>query len=262
MPIKLHIDAETHIAEITLNRPDKMNSLTMDVIRKLFHYLDDIEKDDRVRAVILTGEGRAFCAGSDLNDRLNHTEEGSLPGTDAYLLDVRKSVNKLENLTKPVIAALNGHAIGGGLELALACDIRIASEKAKLGLTEVKVGAIAAAGGTQRLTRLVGLGRALELVLSGELIDGNEARRIGLVNKAVPAEQVMPTARALAGTIAERAPLAARLAKIAVKKGSEMRLEDALDLEAQYAYLLSKTADRAEGMKAFLEKRKPLFQGK
>ena len=262
MPISLNIDGQTHIAEITLNRPEKMNSLTMEVIKRLSHYLGEIEHDSRVRTVILTGAGKAFCAGSDLNDRLNHTADGPLPGTDAYLLEVRKSVNRLDVLTKPVIAALNGHAIGGGLELALACDIRIVAEKAKLGLTEVKVGAIAAAGGTQRLTRLVGLGQAMELVLSGDLIDGHEAMRIGLVNKAVSAEMVMPTARALAKVIAQRAPLAVRMAKIAVKKGLEMRLDDALDVEAQSAYLLSKTSDRAEGMKAFLEKRDPIFYGK
>lgn len=262
MPIKLHINEKAHVAEITLNRPEKMNSLTMEVIKKLYQYLDDLEKDDRVRVIILTGEGKAFCAGSDLNDRLSFTVQGDLPGTDAYLLEVRKSVNKLESLSKPVIAALNGHTIGGGLELALACDIRIAAEKAKLGLTEVKVGAIAAAGGTQRLTRLVGLGQALELVMSGELIDGIEAKRIGLVNRAVATEVVMQTARDLAQTIAQRAPLAARMAKLAVKKGAEMRLEDALDLESQYAYLLSKTEDRAEGMKAFLEKREAVFKGK
>lgn len=262
MSISMHIDEQTHIAEIRLNRPEKLNALTMEIILLLRQFLDEAEKDERVRVVILTGAGKAFCTGSDLNDRLNHTAPGPLPGTDAYLLAVRASVNKLEALSKPVIAALNGHAVGGGLELALACDIRIASEKAKLGLTEVKVGAIAAAGGTQRLPRLIGIGPALEIVLSGELIEGAEAQRIGLVNRAVPPEQVMEVARTLAGKIAERAPLAVRMAKAAVRKGVEMRLSDALDLEAHYAYLLSKTEDRAEGMTAFLEKRPPVFTGK
>ncbi len=175
---------------------------------------------------------------------------------------VRASVNKIEKLAKPVIAALNGHAIGGGLEVALACDMRIASERAKFGLTEVKVGTIAAAGGTQRLPRLIGVGLAMEIILSGELIEANEALRIGLVNTVVPAEQVLDAAWALAEKIAKRAPLAVRLAKAAVLKGMEMNMENALDLEASYSQLLSTTADRAEGMNAFLEKRDPVFTGK
>ncbi len=262
MPLKIRIDEQLHIAEIRLNRPDKLNSLTLELVTLLWQHLDDLEKDERVRVIILTGTGKGFCAGSDLNDRLNRKIPGPIPGIDGYLLAVRASVNKIEKLAKPVIAALNGHAIGGGLEVALACDMRIASERAKFGLTEVKVGTIAAAGGTQRLPRLIGVGLAMEIILSGELIEANEALRIGLVNKVVPAEQVLDAAWALAEKIAKRAPLAVRLAKAAVLKGMEMNMENALDLEASYSQLLSTTADRAEGMNAFLEKRDPVFTGK
>ena len=262
MPIKLHIDEQNKVAEITLNRPDKMNSLNFEMIKLISGHVDALATNDRVEVIILTGTGKAFCAGSDLNDRLKHQMPGPLPGSDAYLIAVRNTMDTLEASIKPVIAALNGHTIGGGLELALASDIRIASETAKIGLTEIKVGAIAGAGGTQRLTRLVGIGNAMEMVLSGELIDGKEAQRIGLVNKAVPQEEVMEVARKLARTIASRAPLAIRMGKIAVLKGREMRLDDALGLEGHYAYMLSKTEDRAEGMQAFLEKRDPVFKGK
>ena len=262
MSVNLKLDDSRHIAVIEFQRPEKMNTMTPQMAQKLCDALMAAESNENMRVVVITGQGKAFCTGSDLSERLSMKAKGSIIDGDFYLVLLRKAVSMIEKMKKPVIAAINGHAVGAGLEIALACDMRIASATAKLGLPEVKVGTIAGAGGTQRLSRLIGLGAALEIILTGELVEGTQAQSIGLVNKVVSSEQVVPAALAMAQTIACRAPLSVQASKLAVRKGFAMEMENALDLEAQYSRMLATTADREEGMKAFIEKRQPRFTGK
>ncbi len=253
---------ESRTAVLKLNRPEQLNTLTPEMIDEAYAALQEIDRDGAVSVLIITGEGKAFCAGSDLNARLKNAAAATESESDPYLVQVRRMISMIENLSKPVIAAVNGHAVGGGLELSLACDIRIASKTAKLGLTEAKVGAIAAGGGTQRLPRLIGAGLALEMLFTGETISGEKAERIGLVNYAVEADAVLQTAVDLAARIAQNAPLSLNAYKQLVHKGGDMDIERALDLEMAYANEIARSEDRAEGMQAFLEKRKPAFKGR
>jgi enoyl-CoA hydratase len=244
---------------ITIDRPKVLNALnaqTVDEIRQAFEAARD---DDSVRAVILTGGGeKAFVAGADIGELAKMTpitgKETSERG--------QRVLSMIERFPKPVIAAVNGFALGGGCELALACHIRIASEKAQLGLPEVTLGIIPGYGGTQRMARLLGKGKALELILTGERVGAADAERIGLVNKVVPADQLMATAEEMARKIASRAPLAVRAAIEAVMVGSDMGFEEGQFLEATLFGLLASTEDMKEGMAAFLEKRAANFQNK
>jgi len=247
------------IGYVAVNRPEKLNALNRKTMDELHDCFQEIERDDEVRAVILTGAGeKAFVGGADINELAVQTpvEGKELSRRGQKILDL------IEQLGKPVIAAVNGYALGGGCELALACTIRIASENARLGQPEVKLGLIPGYAGTQRLPRLVGRGRALEMVLSGEPVSAAEAYRIGLVNQVVPAQDLMATAEKLAQKILANAPLAVKFALEAVNHGLEMTQAEGQFLEANLFGLCCTTADMKEGTRAFLEKRPARFTGK
>jgi enoyl-CoA hydratase len=247
------------ILVVTIDRPKFLNALNARTIDELRQVFSAAREDDAVRAVILTGGGeKAFVAGADINELAQATP---MTGKSTAERGQRTFLN-IERFPKPVIAAINGFALGGGCELALACHIRIASEKAQLGLPEVTLGIIPGYGGTQRMARLLGKGKALELILTGDRINAQDAERIGLVNRVVSAEELMPTAEKMARTIMSRGPLAVRAAIEAVMSGSEMPYEEGQFLEATLFGLLCATDDTKEGMKAFLEKRPPEFKGK
>jgi enoyl-CoA hydratase len=249
---------EGRIGIITLNRPERMNVIGQQFLNDLDAALKDIEMDDDLGALVITGAGNIFAAGADIK------EIRSLDGVVSahkFVARVQHSFNRVEELEKPVIAAVNGLALGGGCELALVCDIRVAAETASFGLPEIKLGVLPGAGGTQRLPRLVGVGRAKELLYSGESIDAQEAFRIGLVNKVVAADSLRETALEMAGRLAARAPVALRLIKSAVNRGINMELQSALAYESRCFEMLFTTRDQKEGMQAFVEKRKPEFEG-
>lgn len=255
-------EVRDNVAIVTLNRPDRMNTLggTMkpDLARA---FLDYARSDARVRAVLLTGSGdRAFCAGADIKERAGNT----VVGTDYFFAQrtTHDLFRDIEEFEKPVIAAINGVALGGGLELALCCDIRLASAEARFGLPEVRLGVIPAAGGTQRLPRLVGEARAKALILTSELIDADTALRYGIVTTVLPQAELMPAALALAQRIADQPPLAVRYAKRAINRGMQTDLDSGLEFERYAAAMIIDSEDRKEGMRAFVEKRKPVFAGR
>ncbi len=255
----LLVERRGRTALVTVNRPNVRNALNRDTVRELGLCFEELGGDAEVRAVILTGAGeKAFVAGADINELATRTplagKESSLHGQGV--------LNRIENLGKPVIAAIIGYALGGGCEIAMACTLRIASENAKLGQPEVKLGIIPGYGGTQRLPRLVGAGRAHQLVLTGEQITAQEALRIGLVNEVVPAAELLPRCEAIAAQIAANAPAAVRLAMEAVNRGLDMALADGLFLEATLFGLSCATEDMKEGTRAFLEKRAANFGGR
>jgi len=247
------------IGILTVNRPDKLNALSNLLISELSALLIDIEDDEELRALIVTGAGdKAFVAGADI---------GELVDRDARMgrrisRERQDVFGRIENLSVPVIAAVNGYALGGGLELALACSIRICSEKAQFGAPEVKLGIIPGDGGTQRLPRLVGKGRAMEMILTGDFIDAQEAYRIGLVNRVVPHGNLLEEAMVLAEKIASRPPLAVMYAKEAVNRSIGGGSESGYALESYLHALTCTTDDKREGVAAFLEKRKGNFEGK
>jgi len=247
------------ILTLTVNRPRELNALNADTMRELDAVFGELESDETVRGVIVTGAGaKAFVAGADIKELARETaasgRESSVRG--------QRVMRRIELCGKPVIAAINGFALGGGMELALACHLRIAAEGARMGLPEVKLGVIPGYGGTQRLARLIGKGRALELILTGGMIDAAEAHRIGLVNRVAPPGALLPTAESLIGEIVANGPLATRYAMLAVDRGLDSNLEVGLALETSLFGLLCATEDMKEGMNAFLEKRSPRFGGK
>jgi len=248
------------LATITINRPEVRNALTQALMEELGDAISQAETDNDVRVLILTGAGdRAFVAGADIGevgarDTLSELGVNSRVRRDVY--------TRLEHLFKPSIAAINGYALGGGCELALACTLRIASDSARFGQPEINLGIIPGLGGTQRLPRLVGKGKAMELILTGDLIDAQESLRIGLVNKVVPAAQLMEEARVLGKKLASKPPLALRAAKDAVDYGADMSLAAALEFENRLFAILSGSADKSEGVSAFQEKRNPEWQGR
>ena len=247
------------IAYVTLNRPKVLNALNKKTWADLRTAFEAARDDAAVRGVILTGAGdKAFIAGADISELANvsavEAEESSTFGQEV--------LNVVENLGKPVIAAINGFALGGGCETAMACTIRVASEHAKFGQPEVKLGLIPGGGGTQRLPRLVGKGRALQIILSGEIISAQEAYRIGLVNEVVPAANLIPRAEAILKQIFSNAPVAVKYSLEAVNKGLETSQDEGLALEASFFGLCAGTEDKKEGTSAFLEKRAPQFQGR
>jgi enoyl-CoA hydratase len=246
------------IAYITMNRPKALNALNQETLEELNQLVDALAKDSSVQVVILTGSGeKAFVAGADITQMQSMS---AIEGRNFGKLG-QAVFNKIENLPQPVIAAVNGFALGGGCELAMACDIRIASEKAKLGQPEVTLGITPGFAGTQRLPRLVGKGRAKQLLYTADTIDAQEAFRIGLVNEVAPAESLMAVARALALKIQSRAPVAVQLCKAAVNEGMDTDLETGTAYEAEVFGLCFATNDQKEGMAAFAEKRKAKFTG-
>ena len=247
------------IAYVALNRPRVLNALNRRTWEDLQTAFEDARKDSAIRGVILTGAGdKAFIAGADIGELSRVTaveaEESSTFGQGV--------LNLIENLGKPVVAAINGFALGGGCETAMACTIRVATENAKFGQPEVKLGVLPGGGGTQRLPRLVGKGRALQLILSGEMISAQEAYRIGLVNEVVPAADLITRAEAILKQIFANAPIAVRYSLEAVNKGLETSQAEGLALEASFFGLCAATQDKQEGTQAFLQKRAPEFQGR
>lgn len=245
-----------NIGILSVNRPEALNALNSQVLRELDEAIDIIENDEDIHILILTGEGRAFAAGADIGEMkdLNSEEARQFAklGSGAF--------RKIELMEKPVIAAVNGFALGGGCELSMCCDIRIASEKAKFGQPEVGLGIIPGFSGTQRLSRLVGVGKAKELIFTTDMIDANEAYRIGLVNKVVPKDELMEEALKLANVILSKGQLAVRLAKTSINRGAETDIETGMAIERDLFGLCFATSDQKEGMGAFLEKRKPNYK--
>jgi len=247
------------IAYITVNRPAVRNALNAQTVWDLKTAFEMAQNDEEIRVVILTGSGdKAFVAGADINELATQTP---VSGRD-YGLAGQAVFNYIEQLGKPVIAAINGYALGGGCELAMACTLRIASENAMLGQPEVKLGIIPGYGGSQRLPRLVGRGIALQILLTGDMVPASEALRIGLVNQVVPAAELIPTAESIARKIMANGPVAVRLCLEAVNRGLEMTQEEGLFLEATLFGLTCATEDMKEGLGAFLSKRPPNFKGK
>ena len=247
---------EGNIGILSINRPKALNALNSATLKEINQAIDMIEKDDEVHILILTGEGRAFVAGADISEmkvlNAHEAREFAKLGSGTF--------RKIELMEKPVIAAVNGFALGGGCELSMCCDIRIASEKAKFGQPEVGLGIIPGFAGTQRLSRLVGLGRAKELIFTADMIDANEAYRIGLVNKVVPAEELMNEAMGLANKILSKGQLAVRFAKTSINRGAETDIETGMAIERDLFGLCFATEDQKEGIGAFLEKRSPNYK--
>jgi enoyl-CoA hydratase len=253
----LTVAVADRIATITVNRPDKLNALNARVIEELGLAIDEMQRDSSVSGIILTGAGRAFIAGADISELEGH---GAVP-MKALALRGQSVFRRFETSPKPTIAAVNGFALGGGCELAMACHVRIAADTAKFGQPEVKLGLTPGYGGTQRLPRLVGKGRALQLLLTGEMIDAHEAFRIGLVNRVVTGAELIATATAMMNAMIANAPLAIAHVIEAVNAGYDRPLSDALILEATAFGLLAATDDKREGTRAFLEKRAATFTG-
>lgn len=253
----IEIARDGHLATVTVNRPDKLNALNNETISELIHAFTTLGEDAGCGAIILTGAGeKAFIAGADIGVL---AEQGVLDGRNnaahgQHLTEV------IEKAPKPVLAAINGYALGGGLEMALACDMRYASDRAVLGLPEVSLGIIPGYGGTQRLPRLVGSGKALEMMLTGDPIKADEALRVGLVNAVFDAKELLGKVQAVARTIVSRGPTAVALAKQAARRGAELSLGEGLALEADLFGVISSTDEMREGMKAFLEKRAPSWK--
>lgn len=254
----LQFDVADRIATITVNRPDKLNALNDATIREMGHAIDEAVAREDVGAVLLTGAGRAFVAGADISELGSQSPLEGLHRARAGQAIFRR----FETSPKPTVAAINGFALGGGCELAMACHIRIASEKAKLGQPEVKLGIVPGYGGTQRLPRLVGRGAALKLLLSGEMIDAAEALRLGLVDQVVSADALIDTARSLLTVMLANAPLALAGCIEAVNRGLDTDLVEGCAIESDFFGLLSSTSDMREGMAAFLEKRAANFTGR
>ena len=254
----LTLTVEDRIATLTVNRPDKLNALNDATMAELGRAIEEVRDRDDIAGLIVTGAGRAFVAGADISELSSQTPTIAKSRAQRGQAVFRR----FETSPKPVIAAVNGFALGGGCELALACHIRIASDKGQFGQPEVKLGTCPGYGGTQRLARLIGKGRAIQLLATAEMIDATEAYRVGLANKVVAGDELMGAANEMMRAILANGPLAVALCIEAVDRGLEMSLDDAMVLEANHFGLLAATSDMTEGMKAFLEKRTPEFRGK
>src|SRR5512140_380413 len=254
----MHIlsSVENGYALLQLNRPEVLNALNMAVMEELVDALERLDRDDQVRCIILTGNESAFAAGADIK------EMASATAVEMLLRDQFARWDRIRKIKKPLIAAVGGFALGGGCELAMACDIIIASETARFGQPEISLGVIPGAGGTQRLTRAVGKARAMEIVLTGRMISAQEAYDAGLLTKVVPKEMLLGEAKRIAAEIATKPPIAVRLAKESVLKAFDASLEDGLEFERKNFYLLFASEDQKEGMHAFTEKRKPTWKGR
>lgn len=255
----LKSEARAGVTVLTLNRPEVMNSFNRAMLAELQQAIDELQFDKAIRVVIITAAGeKAFCAGADLKERAG-MDEGEVR---RFIHTIRDLFTRIANLNKPVIAGINGVALGGGTELALACDIRIAAEQATMGLTETRLAIIPGAGGTQRLPRLIGIGKAKELIFTGRRVDAREALAIGLVNQICPQAALLGECRKLADMILETGPIAIEQAKYAINAGIETDINTGLGIESNAYWMTIPTEDRLEGLKAFREKRKPNYQGR
>jgi enoyl-CoA hydratase len=250
------VEKDGVIAVITLNRPQQLNALSYGLFKDLSLAMQELDRDDQVRVIIVTGGEKVFAAGADIKEM---AERGPFDERLQERLAYRDRINKI---SKPIIAAVSGFALGGGCELAMSCDIIIAAENARFGQPEINIGIIPGSGGTQRLTHLVGKHRAMEMMLTGEFMSAADAERFGLVNRVVPLELLMEEAKGVAKKIAAKPALAVKAAKEAILKAANLPLDEGLEFERKAFWLLFASEDRTEGMKAFLEKRKPQFKGK
>jgi enoyl-CoA hydratase len=244
------------VGVVTINRPRQLNALSSGVLAELVDALAAHDVDDEVRAIVLTGGPTVFAAGADLKEFGEQSVVSMMSGNRVALFD------RVRLISKPIIAAVSGYALGGGCELAMLCDMIVASETARFGQPEINVGLMPGAGGTQRLARTVGKAKAMEMVLTGSPIDAESAEKLGLVNRVVPADSVIEEAKALANKIAAKPPLSVKLSKQAVLKAFELPLTEAVDYERKLFYLLFATEDAKEGISAFVEKRPPTFHGR
>ena len=250
------VEKDGAVGVVTLNRPQALNALSYGLVKDLSLAMQELDQDPEVRAIVVTGGEKVFAAGADIKEM---ADRGPFDERIQERLAYRDKINKI---TKPVIAAVSGFALGGGCELAMSCDIIIAAENARFGQPEVNLGIIPGSGGTQRLTHVLGKHRAMELVLTGDMLSASDAERLGLVNRVVPPELVLEEAKNVAKKIAAKPTLAIKAAKEAVLKAANAPLDEGLEFERKSFYLLFASEDRSEGMKAFLDKRKPEFKGK
>ena len=248
--------ARPGVALIQLNRPKELNALNLQLMGEIRDALKALDEDDAVRVVVITGNERAFAAGADIKQMAGKT------AVDMLITDQFSTWDQIRKFRKPLIGAVSGFALGGGCELAMTCDMLVASETAQFGQPEIRIGTMPGAGGTQRLTRAVGKAKAMEMVLTGEFISAREAHRVGLVNRVVPVGQYLEEAYRLAATIAAMSPVAACLAKESVNRAFETHLDEGLHFERKNFYLTFASEDQKEGMAAFVEKRKPAFKGR
>jgi len=255
-PSTLLISTDQHFALIQLNRPDVLNALNIKLMTELVEALESLDNDPEIRAIILTGNEKVFAAGADIKEMADSS------AVDMLVRDQFARWDRIRKIKKPIIAAVSGFALGGGCELSMACDLIIASETARFGQPEINIGVMPGAGGTQRLTRAIGKCKAMEMVLTGKMITAEEAFHLGLVNKVVPVECYLDEAKSLAKEIASKPPVAVRLAKEAVLKSFDTTIEGGLEFERKNFYLLFSSEDQKEGMKAFVEKRKPEWKGR
>jgi len=252
------VEKRNSVAVLTINRPDKLNALNGQVHKEGVTALDELRRDDTVRVLVFTGAGeKSFVAGADISEFQDET-----PITQRNVFQAKTLFNSIDTFPKPVIAMINGFCLGGGNELALACDLRVCSENAKFSQPEINLGLIPGGGGTQRLTRLIGEGRAMQIMLTGDMIDAQTAFNFGLVNHVYALAELEEKTMELANKIAEKAPIALQLAKEAVKFASKSNLDEGLRREVDLFALCFSTEDKQEGVSAFLEKRKPVFKGK
>jgi enoyl-CoA hydratase len=254
--IKVTEQKAPFVALIELNRPKELNALNFQLMTELLTALQQLDKNDQVRAIVLTGNDKAFAAGADIKEMADRS------AIEMHLMDRFTTWDQIRRTKKPIIAAVSGFALGGGCELTMMCDMIIASETAKFGQPEIKIGTIPGAGGTQRLTKALGKAKAMELILSGRFLSAEEAYFYGLVNKVVPVEMYLHEALQLAKEIAQMSPIAVQLAKEAINRSFETQLDEGLAFERKNFYLTFASEDQKEGMKAFVEKRKPEYKGK
>lgn len=252
----VHQNVAPHVAHIALNRPKELNALNLQLMGELRDTLKLLDADDDVRVIVLSGNEKAFAAGADIKEMANKT------AIDMFITDQFSTWDTIKKIKKPIIGAVSGFALGGGCELSMLCDMIVASETARFGQPEIKIGVMPGAGGTQRLTRAVGKALAMEMVLTGRFITAEEALHAGLINKVVPAALYLQEAIKLAAEIAMLSPLAVKMAKEAVLKSFDATLEEGLHFERKNFYLLFASEDQKEGMQAFMEKRAPVFKGR
>lgn len=254
--ILIHQQAQLQIAHVQLNRPKELNALNLQLMQELRDALKMLDEDENTRVIVLSGNEKAFAAGADIRQMAGQT------AIDMFNTDQFSTWDAIKKTKKPIIAAVSGFALGGGCELAMLCDMIVASETARFGQPEIKIGVMPGAGGTQRLTRAVGKALAMEMVLTGRFITAEEAQQAGLINRVVPQELYLEEAFRLAAAVAEMSPLAVKMAKEAVLRAFDSTLEEGLHFERKNFYLLFASEDQKEGMQAFIEKRTPVFTGK